>query len=372
MKQAKKIFAIIIAAAMVLSMGAITAFASLPQDANVSGDGTFTGGDAFATEIFSVVVPTAKGLNFILDPLGLAGYGIAGTSLDELADSEFAGKIVHNGVPATVINESSVAVKVTVGIVATGDAVIVQDKDLVEKDDKGDAVTANNILLSVGLSEDAVKTTSQAFTPGSAYAIEKEASADAGPGADDQLVFVLEAGKYDVAQGVGGFMFNFVPGSGNGTQFAMGGLLNRNADWADYAKGDKKVGVAAVFKFAKATVADENETPVGGAYGLIDVGDNFEVFAGGGTGKIGFTSDTATFTINQTVTVPFNYGDYTIVSVTSNGTAISTSGTNRYRSTEDDRANNEIAFTFGSATVRTIVVTLSGDGGTSTAVFSVS
>lgn len=276
----KKVLALFTTLALVLSMGAVTAFA-----ADVSGDGETTWVEE---DIDGMLLPTSQNWTFVLDPQGLVGAyrdrlnnGLdfdAGVTKAQL--SAYAGRILANDYSPVLVNESSYPVLLGVDIQIVGD-----DDDFIIVDDQADVETSptdtdKNILLNVNLAKDSVATAGVTFAT-AGVTVDEPLDAET-----KTLEFVLEAPEY-VFTSANGEDFDYILPAGTagfGTQLQLGGYINQNADWSDYI-GDtpsKTISVEATFsvdkatpeEIAKLTTIDGQPNPYSGAaYGYIGLKD---------------------------------------------------------------------------------------------------
>jgi hypothetical protein len=359
----KKLLALLLAGAMVFGMNAVTAYATPVTDATGSSTGEGTGDvDYVDTKVFEVILPTTSAWDFTLDPQGLVGLK-PGQSADSATLKATAGKI-HTGASApTAINRSSRDIVLTLGIAATAAAgggtapTLVQAVADVEPSTPS---TAMNVLLAVIPSTLTVTSAAATFAGTNAYAL-TSSNAD--------FTFLLEKANYEFKNAGGKFSYERKEDSnGNGTQFQLAGLVNREADWSDFGT----LSVAATFSFAEAVTTtggnaeNASANAISGAYGMFHGGTaptnlnasttavEVMALAGGGGASVGFTNATASIARSTWVAIDFNYGGLTVTGVTVGGSAITTAN---YRTTQ--MASNKIEFTFGSAGTRAIEVTMS-------------
>jgi hypothetical protein len=248
---AKKLFSIILALALVFSVST-GVFAATGPD---TGTGTVTGeGDTVAldTEIYSVVLPTGNLLNFTLDPLGLLGLADGSSAgLDTLTGGQIASDTI-----AGVLNKSSVAIDLKIGLVITGD-VTATDTASVGAD------TANNVAIYVRPSKTNVTDTLLPTLKKVGTAVTGATLAEGADGAFQlnktgyELNFLLGKAKY-LAKNTGGvytYEYDTAAANGNGTAITIEGRVNSNADWSEFVDGTKSVGLAAVFSYTEADSA---------------------------------------------------------------------------------------------------------------------
>ena len=262
----RMLLAAIMVCAIISSAGAAVR-AVISTVTGVSGTGEATYIDL---GIYDVVLPTAGGLDFYLDPQGLLTLE-AGQSAP-LEDLE-GGRIVHTG-DARIINNSSHAVKVSVSIRADSDgggrsgaaaSFIGFNTDdettigLVEADDD----TANNILLYAAPSAVNIVNFDTEFVPAdTGYIITTDSRT---------LEFILPAAQYTVERNPdGGLTSTPIPDSGNGIALRFGGYVNTLANWGDFiAKhSPSTVTVYATYTITEMS-ADDVNTAEHPSYGRI-------------------------------------------------------------------------------------------------------
>jgi hypothetical protein len=264
----------------------------------IKGDGDTTYVD---TKIYSVVLPTSAAWDFILDPQGLIGaYRANNETADPLTNVGLANSLPTDGVTAAALvpyagriipgttvpvfqNRSSYNVALGVSIRVTGDATIVATTGEVAPtatppvDPENPtalelaaiaAETANNVLLNVQLQENTVNTNVLAATPAFAAATAPVEVALDNPG--KTLSFILAGANYVfTGDPTDGFDYERVTDSyGNGTALQLGGLVNRNANWEDFADGADKIGVEVKFSLAETATAVPTTGTAEFAYGF--------------------------------------------------------------------------------------------------------
>ena len=358
MKKHKKFLALLLSAILVFSL-TLPVFAS--EQGTVTGDGDTS---YVNTEVMEVILPTSDAWNFQLDPQGLLGGLRDGNSnsatMEDLA--AYAGKIIAGDYAPVAINRSSYAMKLSVDVKLTGDAIATANEEATN------AGTANNVNLNVIASKVKVATTTSIFDASSEveFALTKE---------DTTIDFVFSAAQYDFIDDNGTFKFErrlYNPDdkddenndlNGNGTQLSLGGFVNVNADWSDFIETvdnnttippKSTVGIAAKFVLTKATDEEIAITKVDGAYGLIT---GAAPSAAIGFGVLEGTTVNVDFTTQSSYSVPFNFGNgLTIKSVIR-----TENGTNFVEGNQYDLTSDSIIFKFTSNITRTVVVTLSDD-----------
>jgi len=346
MKKTKKLFALLIAGVMALSLNA----AVLADDTSeIEGQGKTVVTNLKAT---LVTLPTSVALNFTLDPQGLESATYTSGKIDVSALVPNANIITSNKAGALVVNRSSYPIVVTVSAKATGNAVAVADSTALN------ANTNNNVLLWVNSSAATTNiTTSTTNFAGTVKAI------DALNATDKNAFFALKRAEYEVTQAGTDPNYTYsialkASENGDGTKIQVGGQINLNADWSDYAKpvSPKTVGIAVKFSFAEGTGDAVDFTTAGnyvsGAYGLINT-DVVTVTPPAPTRGFTGSSSSSIVSGNWASNIPFEFGGLTISSVTLSPSTPLASGTN-YTTT-----SNSISFKIGSKGVHTIIVKLS-------------
>jgi hypothetical protein len=266
-KTLKKYFSIIMVLALMLSFSTVALAADeAPGDTTIVGEGST---EYIDLEIYEVTLPTAGTLDFSLDPQGLLGIEPGATvDVDELE----GGIIIPGATVPKVINNSSVDLTVTLSLTGTGDATFI-GKD---SDDETTIAAVNtgtdaNILLYVVPSSVNIPLVETEFAVSSrGYII--DSTDEENP---VELKFVLDAAAYEVTESEGTYTPNAKPGTGSGTALQLGGYVNKNADWSDFAgaEASKTVGVSAVFSFAKSSDEESADVGVEGIPGILSTVD---------------------------------------------------------------------------------------------------
>ena len=247
MKGFKKVLALLTAAAITISIGTVSVFAS----GDVTGDGDTKYID---TDITEVILPTSSAWNFVLDPQGLEGLA-SGSSAG--LDTLNGGGIIPTGTAPLAVNKSSYDMSLRVELKVTGDANVVATDTAVEADN------GNNILLNV------IASTADVNTAGGTFAGTVETALSTS-GTDIQ--FVLAPAAYEVKNTAGVYTYERVAADdGHGTELQLGGKVNTKADWSAFTGTTpaKKVGITAKFTLSKATDAEKAAPKATGAYGML-------------------------------------------------------------------------------------------------------
>ncbi|MDR0949802.1 MAG: hypothetical protein LBM69_09845 [Lachnospiraceae bacterium] len=291
MKAMKKYLALTLAFVLTFAFCATALAAPVTDEGDVAPiEGT---GNAMYidTEIYSVVLPTGAAFNFAVDPLGLLNIE-SGDSMD-LADLS-GGLIVQTGEVAPFINNSSVAIDLSVAITATSTSVSANDiGDVSGGDDKDGNLSVTwrtaaptvtdgvrgpvgdkmlDVLLyaqpasnDMGTWDDANEdgTIDQADTPEYAGADIAFAliAADADEGTDEaaNLTFYLKPATWAVTNTDGVYNFDIEDDSvGQGSALQIGGWVDTEDDWESFKENGGTIGVNLVFSIKKATAAPSN------------------------------------------------------------------------------------------------------------------
>jgi hypothetical protein len=325
LKTMKKFLAGLLALTMLLSMGAVALAEGTAEEFNqgpIVGDGSTAYIDLIK---YNVVLPTTNTLDFQLDPQGLLAIPKSGKL--ELGALN-GGTIVPSGV-ASVINQSTEAVKVTVALQGTGDATFIEydedDETTIGAVEEG---TDNNVLLYAMPSSVDTRGTGTAYSASTqGYVITKDSPIT--------LTFALGAAQYNVTNTSGKYALALTANTGHGTGIRLGGYVNDKANWSGYlatAEVQQKVGVQATFTFTDASDEDlddleDPEESVEGIPGLLKPAAEaltFEVL-----GFIGRAKDTE-LTGNHklvldnpsTFTLPFNLLGKSVTKIVVGSTAL--------------------------------------------------
>jgi uncharacterized protein YjdB len=212
-------------------------------------------------EVYDIVVPTARNLDFTIDPQGLAGIDSDGKYLEDFLNGIGAGTAGVTFAASTelrVINRSSVPVAATISLEITGDATAVTadtgNLALVLVDANGDTPAPNNIAMY------AIPSSADLQTEATAYV-----SSETGFAIDStqtDFLFKLPSAKYKIKRdaGSGELALALDPDTGHGQAFTLAGFINSKADWSDYIKategGTKTMGLKASYTFVDLAVAD--------------------------------------------------------------------------------------------------------------------
>lgn len=257
----RKALAMILAASMVAG-SSLTAFAADPetetQDITGSGDVEY-----LDPNVFSITLPTAAALNLTIDPQGLTNVTDGNSaSLEDLFAN--AGTVKASSKP-TIVNQSSVPIKVDVTLSANSD-----DTDTTFAEalaDIDDTTTDKKILLyAVPAANSVVESDAsdyEASTTG--IVIGKTAQS---------VSFVLDGADYVVKNDNGKYDYVKDPATdnkGHGTALEIGGKVAKKADWSAYTAetGAKEFTMSAKFKVTKEKATDTADTTAGAPYGMV-------------------------------------------------------------------------------------------------------
>jgi len=223
-------------------------------------------------DIYKVTLPTTGTFDFVIDPLGLAGLAEGESATLEELDS---GRIYPKSeIPAIVLNESSMPLKLTVEFIAENDintdeedkeddADINNTENAVDDDEElinfvkpginlartKEAVFEGNdlnVLLYAVPSKNGISSLNEEFQPSNlGFVI---------TGDGVELTFLLPAAEYIPTETEG--VYTLVHGTGAGIQIRVGGYANNTADWSSY-KDDyfgfstATIGLTAVFTLTR-------------------------------------------------------------------------------------------------------------------------
>ena len=213
-------------------------------------------------EIYSVVLPTIKEVDLVIDPQGIHGVIENNDSFENL--DLYAGKISCSDV-AMVTNLSSAPVKVRVSLKVTGDATAVSTREAVENQ-------GHNILLYAAPSATDTKGMEDNYKVSSTGIVLSEE--------ENVVEFILPQATYRIVQNEDGSTRKELLNeeSGHGMALSFGGYVNKEADWSAYTGTSpaKKIGMTAVFSFTD--VIEEGEVAGTQAYGMKEyAGKTIEV-----------------------------------------------------------------------------------------------
>ena len=204
-------------------------------------------------DVYKVTLPTTGSLDFVLDPLGLSGLAEGeSATLDELDSGRIYPKSEN---PAIIINESSMPVKLTVGLRAVSKAgSISNDRVRFVHPIANLARTRSavfdgdglNILLYAVPSKFGVRTVHDSYYPSDLGFVITETGVE--------MMFLLPSAEYTYSEEYD--HFNLIHGTGKGIQLRIGGYVNDSSDWSGYA-GDYygsavgSIGLTAVFSLTR-------------------------------------------------------------------------------------------------------------------------
>ena len=207
-------------------------------------------------DILEVTIPTTGVLDFLIDPQGLSGLAEG----ESVALRELAGGKIYpmSNIPASVLNESSFPIVLTVDIRAHSTAGGGENTDtvcFVPFDTDFERTKASvfdgdghNVLLYVVPSGNEVRTVYDAYVP-----------ADIGFVITDnpiRLSYILPAAEYILIGEGEDSRWQLVDGTGNGIQLQVGGYVNSNANWMNFTNGHvgsapSAIGLTAMFSYTR-------------------------------------------------------------------------------------------------------------------------
>jgi hypothetical protein len=262
MKAMKKYLALTLAFVLAFSFSATVLAAPVTDEGDVapiegSGDVEY-----LETEIYSVVLPTAAAFDFAVDPQGLLKIE------DEMKLSDLSGGlIVQTGDVEPFINNSSVAIDLSVAVTATSTSVSVGDADLgvtwgttaptytdgVRTGDLG--ANALDVLLYAQPADDDMGPAAAEYSGADvAYVLNGTTAAE--------LDFYLEPATYvitydeDAVNPADVYTIDIEAGStGEGSALQIGGWVDTDDDWKNFSAESGTIGVSIVFSIAKAATA---------------------------------------------------------------------------------------------------------------------
>jgi len=202
-------------------------------------------------DIYKVTLPTVGTIDFVLDPLGLAGIeeGV-GVPLEELDSGRIYPK---SQVPATVLNESSMTVKLTVELRAVSRASNSNETVSFVQPQENLSRTRNSVFENDGLnvllyavpSKHGISSLSEEFDPSNTGFVITESGIE--------LTFLLPAAEYSQADEDS--YHTLVHGTGNGIQIRVGGYVNDKSDWSSFTDDSGSepctIGIDAVFTLTR-------------------------------------------------------------------------------------------------------------------------
>jgi len=210
--------------------------------------------------IYKVTLPTTGTLDFVIDPLGLAGLAEGeSASLDDLDSGRIYPK---SEIPAIVLNESSMPIKLTIELIAESK---IENENNDDSDDDEDTVhfiepnrnfvrtksavfegDALNVLLYAVPSKHGISSLHDEFEPSDlGFVITEEGV---------ELMFLLPAAEYAQADEYSDH--RLVQGTGSGTQIRIGGYVNDTSNWSSYTDDyhgltEGSISLNAVFTLIK-------------------------------------------------------------------------------------------------------------------------
>jgi len=229
--------------------------------------------DDIPPDVFQVILPTTGSLDFVIDPLGLAGLKEGESARPHELDS---GRIYpKSDIAAFVINESTMPIKLEVTLKAVNTIYSGNNDDRVNFvrskgtfDKTRSAVfddNEKNVLLYAVPSRLGIGSLFDAYYPSNIGFVLAESNT--------MLTFLLPAAEYiriedfieyeeideneDIDKNViKNVRYELLPGSGHGTQVRVGGYINDHADWSAYTatrsgRVNASIGITAVFTITR-------------------------------------------------------------------------------------------------------------------------
>lgn len=251
----KKLLAMLLIVCMMCG-SSLTAFAADDVSSNSTGSGTVSGsGDVsyVDTKVYKVTIPTNVAMDLVVDPQGLTGLQ-AGKDVSGADLSGNAGLITTTA-PVYTANLSSVPMKISVQMCVSGNATAVTTEEAVSAN-----TTTNILLYAVPSKVDTKGDTDTGYVASTTGIVMTETKATAD--------FILDAADYVFHKE--GDTVTYVlktDGEKHGTALNFEGKVNTKADWAEFAKGTKKITWEAIFSFKPAETSEKADS--GLPYGMM-------------------------------------------------------------------------------------------------------
>lgn len=207
--------------------------------------------------VYSVEFPPIDELRFILDPYGLKGLTQGkSASLEEL--KSYAGKIYCNK-KMMVTNKSSVPIKVKVSIQLTGDISAKESMEELESD------SGNNVLMYIIPSKNDLEGKLENYEQSDLGIVVKK---------DEPTVFelILPESQYqwDESAESNSMKYEIADGeNGHSAAFEIAGLINTKANWKNFDKTGKKIGLKISYSYEDASNLTMKESRSYGAFELL-------------------------------------------------------------------------------------------------------
>ena len=318
----KKLLAMLLIVCMMCG-SSLTAFAADDVSSNSTGSGTVSGsGDVsyVDTKVYKVTIPTNVAMDLVVDPQGLTGLQ-AGKDVSGADLSGNAGLITTTA-PVYTANLSSVPMKISVQMCVSGNATAVTTEEAVSAN-----TTTNILLYAVPSKVDTKGATDTGYVASTTGIVMTETKATAD--------FILDAADYVFHKE--GDTVTYVlktDGEKHGTALNFEGKVNTKADWAEFAKGTKKITWEAIFSFKPAETSEKADS--GLPYGMMTYAGtkvtlpevDMPVFtSGSGVGEINYTKGSGNFGLKKIEKIEvMGYDGYSAGSVwsaaTDNGSVV--------------------------------------------------
>lgn len=207
--------------------------------------------------VYSVEFPSVDEIRFILDPYGLKGLTQGkSASLEEL--KSYAGKIYCNK-KMMVTNKSSVPIKVRVSIQLTGDINAKESMEELESD------SASNVLMYIIPSKNDLEGELENYQQSDLGIVVKK---------DEPTVFelILPESQYQWDESVESNSMNYEIADGergHSVAFEIAGLINTKANWKNFDKTGKKIGLKITYSYEDASNLPVKKSRSYGAFELL-------------------------------------------------------------------------------------------------------
>lgn len=207
--------------------------------------------------VYSVEFPSIDEIRFILDPYGLKGLTQGkSASLEEL--KSYAGKIYCNK-KMMVTNKSSVPIKVRVSIQLTGDINAKESMEELESD------LESNVLMYIIPSKNDLEGELENYQQSDLGIVVKK---------DEPTVFelILPESQYQWDESVESNSMNYEIADGergHSVAFEIAGLINTKANWKNFDKTGKKIGLKITYSYEDASNLPVKKSRSYGAFELL-------------------------------------------------------------------------------------------------------
>lgn len=303
-KMVKKLFAVVLSAAMVMGMSATV----------MAADTTTGEAPIYSFDVENVIVPTTFVTAF--NPDGLIVKKSDGTTSTAPIQSMNYG----------ILNKSSKDKIVTVDLTITDKNATGTNPGVTFVDTASDATSADKNTYAIHMMAIPAKDDKEVVTTPTAPTTQTQptelgnvemnlAATTTSPtlkAGSNQMAFVLKAGKYEGELVLGTDNNNNVTGKhtltelaadGKGiTGFTFGGEMNSKADWT---KMTEKIEITATYTFSN---AEGTETPTAGTGALVPVADVAPVFTtGSAVGTISYTVGRGNKALDEIMSITMDY-----------------------------------------------------------------